>query len=348
MDQENGPLGVDGLVENRHGDTYMRSFWGVVIDKHNGRNTGDVNYVNGFNGPQAAGNLNTLPGIFAIRSRVPSPNGNNQIIYNTDFFINQAGNTGIGTSQPNVNVRLTVNGAAQATVYNVGSDSRFKKDIKQIENALSLVNRMAGHTYLFDQDKHSDRNLPKGLSAGFIAQELESVFPIAVTTGSDGYKYVNYDAVIPVLTEAIKEQKTIVENQVKVIEDQKLAIDSQSKTIIDLAAKLNLLQSKVETFLLGQTYLDSPNRIEVKSFALQPNPTSGQTTVRYETSASEAQGIEVMVFNMNGALVKKLAGLTPQKGEVTLDTAILSAGTYHCSISCGGQIIATKTLLIQK
>lgn len=36
---------------------------------------------------------------------------------------------------------------------------------------------------------------------------MESVFPEAVQTGSDGYKTVDYARLVPVLLEAIKEQQ---------------------------------------------------------------------------------------------------------------------------------------------
>ena len=40
---------------------------------------------------------------------------------------------------------------------------------------------------------------------GFIAQEVEQIFPEFVTTGANGYKAVAYGALTPVMVEAIKE-----------------------------------------------------------------------------------------------------------------------------------------------
>ncbi len=42
---------------------------------------------------------------------------------------------------------------------------------------------------------------------GFIAQEVEKVFPELVVTGKDGYKAVDYSKITPVLLEAIKDQQ---------------------------------------------------------------------------------------------------------------------------------------------
>ena len=40
---------------------------------------------------------------------------------------------------------------------------------------------------------------------GFIAQEMLKVMPEAVVKQADGYYAVNYDAVVPVLVEAVKQ-----------------------------------------------------------------------------------------------------------------------------------------------
>ena len=42
---------------------------------------------------------------------------------------------------------------------------------------------------------------------GFIAQEIEKVFPELVVTGKNGYKGVDYSKITPVLLEAIKDQQ---------------------------------------------------------------------------------------------------------------------------------------------
>ena len=42
---------------------------------------------------------------------------------------------------------------------------------------------------------------------GVIAQEIEKVLPEVVTTRSNGYKAVNYEKIVALLIEAIKEQQ---------------------------------------------------------------------------------------------------------------------------------------------
>lgn len=43
------------------------------------------------------------------------------------------------------------------------------------------------------------------MEMGFVAQEVEPIFPEVVITGGDGYRAIDYSKMVAVLTEAIKE-----------------------------------------------------------------------------------------------------------------------------------------------
>ena len=61
-----------------------------------------------------------------------------------------------------------------------------------------------------------------GHDVGLIAQEVEKVLPEIVITREDGIKAIQYEKVVPLLVEAIKEQQTLIEdlsNRLKVLED---------------------------------------------------------------------------------------------------------------------------------
>lgn len=91
------------------------------------------------------------------------------------------------------------------------SDKRLKKDIQTIENALWRVNQLTGCTFTYLKD---DRK-----SAGLIAQDVEKVLPSAVIDtesvfhGEEGetYKTLQYDQVVGLLVEAVKELAARVE-----------------------------------------------------------------------------------------------------------------------------------------
>lgn len=77
------------------------------------------------------------------------------------------------------------------------SDRRLKENIKSIDNALDKIEKLDGKTYHF-------KIKPDVEQAGLIAQDIERVLPEAVIE-KDGIKYVDYNAVIGLLVNAVKE-----------------------------------------------------------------------------------------------------------------------------------------------
>ncbi len=97
------------------------------------------------------------------------------------------------------------------------SDSRMKTNVNTIGTALDNVLKLRGVTFYWDKTKIPSSS--DNLQYGFIAQEVEKIFPDLVTTDSNGYKTMNYIGVIPVLTEAVKELKKENEELKSTLED---------------------------------------------------------------------------------------------------------------------------------
>lgn len=138
----------------------------------------------------------------------------------------------VGGTQPTaVGWALYANGwAGGASPWLNVSDERLKTNITTIENALDKVMQVRGVEYKFNQEKYSGMNLSSDKQIGFIAQELEQVFPTMVhekgisliggemkpdfslKSETQVLKAVSYSDMIPVLVEAIKEQQKIIES----------------------------------------------------------------------------------------------------------------------------------------
>ena len=135
------------------------------------------------------------------------------------------------------------------------SDSRLKTDVQPVSSALSKVRQLRGVTFHWNEEalQRFTRDIETSISAGpratqeqhqevrqkerdrllnelstnqvgVVAQDVEAVLAEAVTTDADGYKSVQYDKLIPLLIEAIKEQHQHVERQQREIERLKLAV----------------------------------------------------------------------------------------------------------------------------
>lgn len=136
-------------------------------------------------------------------------------IFNTTeangIIIKENGFIGMGTSNPTV--RLQVAGDIIANSIAGSSDTRFKTNILPIENPLQKVLKLRGVTFDWKTKEFPNRMFSENRALGFIAQEVEQVIPEVIQTenSTEGFKSVQYDKVVALLVEAIKEQQKQIE-----------------------------------------------------------------------------------------------------------------------------------------
>ncbi len=113
-----------------------------------------------------------------------------------------------------------------AGVISFTSDMRLKKDINHLENVLQKLASLNGYSFHWQDKANSDK-----LQIGLMAQEVEQQFPELVEANENGFKSVNYNGLVPVLLEGVKdlqkqlEQKSVDILQLKeAIEELKLQI----------------------------------------------------------------------------------------------------------------------------
>ena len=140
---------------------------------------------------------------------------------NTGTVTSVSGSNGInvssGTTTPGISLAGTysgtwaVSGAITATgnITAFASDSRLKDRKSNIANALEKVESLSGFNYTFNElglkvvgEDYRDEE-----QVGVSAQEVEAVLPEIVkpAPGNNDYKTVQYDRLVPLLIEAIKE-----------------------------------------------------------------------------------------------------------------------------------------------
>jgi len=84
-----------------------------------------------------------------------------------------------------------------------GSDARLKKNIKPLGDSLSKIKNLRGVSFEYTDES----NMGGGVRYGFIAQEVQNIFPTIVRERAKGDRMLslNYTEIIPLLVEAVKE-----------------------------------------------------------------------------------------------------------------------------------------------
>ena len=129
-------------------------------------------------------------------------------VENTAFVI------GNGLAADNRSDAFTVMFNGDATLagnLSVNSDAKLKSNIVSLGSTLAKVLMLDGKSYSMKNDPESS------LKIGLVAQNIEQTFPELVSE-SNGIKSVNYQGLIPVLINAMKEQDEIIKKQ-----DERLA-----------------------------------------------------------------------------------------------------------------------------
>jgi hypothetical protein len=109
--------------------------------------------------------------------------------------ITSAGLVGIGTDDPEE--ALDVNGNVKAVDFNSTSDIKLKDKVRKISKSLSKLDKIRGVSFEWKETKQK--------SMGVVAQEVEKVLPDLVR--GDETKTVNYNGLIGLLIECVKEQQ---------------------------------------------------------------------------------------------------------------------------------------------
>jgi hypothetical protein len=204
-------------------------------------------------------------------SRLQISNQNGGGGYVNYFNILDNGNVGIGTTNPGYKLQVftgTANGYVNTDgTWGSSSDINLKKNIFPIPSILNNILALNPVSYDFKTEKDGTIS-----HIGFIAQEVEKLFPELVSTGPDGIKGISYAMFTPLLTKAIQQQQTqitgITENQNKIVNqltgqlaDQSLSVDSKLQLI---GQNLDNIQTQLIASLQEQITTQTSDITELK------------------------------------------------------------------------------------
>jgi hypothetical protein len=148
------------------------------------------------------------------------------------------------------NGSIQATGVVSASGFNQYSDAALKTNINPLENTLSNVIKLRGVSYNW-----IDTLKPQEKQIGFIAQQVEEVYPEFVITRDDGIKTVNYAQMASVLVESIKE----LHNRIARLEEQNLQLASQLASQQQLTQEIALLKTLMMDILAKNAGLEMPS-----------------------------------------------------------------------------------------
>jgi uncharacterized coiled-coil protein SlyX len=288
------------------------------------------------------------------------------------------GGTGYHTLHVSGNIGIT------GSLYTI-SDKRHKANIKKLGGALEIVTKLRPVTYnLKQEDLSKYRELvPDSLSSaddnqlrkrfglgkkrntnkkhvGFVAQELEEVFPELVHSDIEGTLSVDYVSLVPVLAGAIQEQSKTIEGQNKTIKKQSKVIDKQNEIIDEMHEAIELLSRRLEALEgvneqaaigNGQTAAaGGEDKVELGnfSFSMFPNPASSGAMVTVEYTMHVDAPVAIELYNSMGKMVRLLLPKQHQPvGTYSVQTSVagLLVGPYVVRVTSGKEV-ESKHLLV--
>jgi hypothetical protein len=180
--------------------------------------------------------------------------------------IDSSGQVGIGTASPSAQLELSTDSAKKPSTntWTIASDQRLKTNITNADNdrCYEIVKQVPLKRYTWKSEVYSQEQVKDRSKLGWIAQDVEAVFPKAVGTNRFAYNQVFEDVVTPELDSdgnALLDENGVAKTKTEkrlvsedVIEDCKDLNSDQIYaamygTIQKLIEKVELLESKVAT-----------------------------------------------------------------------------------------------------
>jgi hypothetical protein len=254
------------------------------------------------------------------------------------------------------------------------SDGRLKKDTVGFKDGLNVIRRIHPITYKFN----GIGNFPADVThIGVVAQEIQEVAPYCVGTGkivlkqSEANEFsadvvqtlaadstgearsvvnaltYNYDALIYVLINSVKQLDSTVTalNGTRNVE-LKQQLDSLKHELDACCTRgIKTPTADVNNRTLLNTAPETNNIVTANWLAQnKPNPFNKETVIEYNV-VQEGKG-SILIFDINGKLLKTIPVKIPGKGSVTITANDLPAGMYYYTLVVNDNEVDTKKMIL--
>ncbi len=111
-----------------------------------------------------------------------------------------------------------------------------------------------------------------------------------------------------------------------------------------------LLKNNDELLLNSKTDRKSNETVYLSSARLEqntPNPSRTSTIIRYFLP-NEISGASVVISDMKGKIIKTISLNTKGSGQININTALLTSGTYSYSLVIEGKKIDSRLMIVAR
>lgn len=241
------------------------------------------------------------------------------------------------------------------------SDERYKSNIEKISSSLSKLNKLEGVQYNLNANQTQMEEIQRALKTtpttekekadkvffeelekklaeeqnkkhiGFVAQDIQKVFPELVRADKDGYLAVDYIGLIPVLVEGLKELQGVIVKQEERIQALERAVGISDGKIS--------LKSGQET---GSELID-----ETEEYLSQniPNPVNGSAQISYSLPDGTSSA-SIVFYSINGTLVKNIPlNTNDKKGIIVISSSDFTSGLHVYNLVVNGITLDSKKMI---
>ncbi len=289
------------------------------------------NATSGYNyavGGQLVGSRNGT-GIFgAMYGRgFVGTGGNYAGFFNGDVKITDVLTVNTTTYQSDVRLKKNVSLLAKnnfESIYQLEAVEYNFKTRQELKQSGIIVNDTA--TFVEIENKYIDK-----IHYGYIAQDVQKIYPELVYESDDGLLGIDYIGFIPLMIEVLKQQNNT-------INELKQEINSCCQTEI-------INKSLLNNQLPGQNAPTEIYSTKAKLYQNTPNPFAEETKIK--CYIPEETGIaELFIYNMQGTQIKKIPVNDKKDVVITIQGNELIAGMYLYSLIVDGKEVDTKKMIL--
>lgn len=212
------------------------------------------------------------------------------------------------------------------------SDGCLKENVESVTKALDGIRDINPVSYNLKTDSSDPQTQRSGTNEprtryGFIAQELEEIFPNVIYTMPSGEKGIAYQELIPILVGAIQEQQEVIDNLADEIEALRQPATEQRR---QAPASVQDALADGSAMLMQNT----------------PNPFNQATEIGYRLPDGTATAM-IMLCDMNGKMLQTYPlPVNTTAGTLTIQAGSYTPGMYLYTLLVDGAQIDTKQMII--